>query len=379
MDYDLEEFKQQVTTFSQTKLSPIAAQIDIDNDFPTPMWRELGDAGLLGITIPESFGGRGLDYLAHLVAMEEISRASGSVGLSYAAHANICLDNLYRFGTEAQRQRYVPKLCSGEFVGGLAMSEREAGSDVVGSMGCRAERKGDVWVANGGKKWTTNGPDADVLIVYMRTAPKEAGSHCMTAFLIDKDMPGFKVLGKEDKLGMRGSNTGILSFESCEIPEHHVLGEVNEGVALLMQGLDSERLVLAGGPIGIMQAALDVCLPWAQQRKQFGKAIGSFELIQAKLADIYMQIEAARAFAYRVGAAFDGSRGFRKQAAAAYLFASDAVMEVASEAMQILGGPGYMNESVTTRLLRDAKVYHIGGGTSEIRRMLIGREMFGGH
>jgi isovaleryl-CoA dehydrogenase len=335
--------------------------------------------GLLGMTIPAEFGGSEMGYLAHLVAMEEISRASGAIGLSYGAHSNLCVNNLYANGTAAQRAKYLPKLCSGEHVGALAMSEPGAGSDVVGSMACRAELKGDVWVANGNKMWITNGPEANVLIVYMRTASRELGSKCMTAFIVEKGMPGFSTAQKLDKLGMRGSNTCELVFENCEIPQENVLGELNNGVKVLMSGLNTERLVLSGGPIGLMQAALDIALPYVRERRQFGQAIGTFELMQAKIADMYTALQSSRAFAYQVARDYDAGHKSRIDAAACLLHASEAAVQVALEAIQSLGGNGYINEFATGRILRDAKLYAIGAGTNEIRRMLIGRELFAGN
>lgn len=372
---ELDMLRESVQRYATADIAPRAAEIDASNEAPYDLWPALGELGLLGITIPEEYGGSGLSYLAHVVAMEEISRASGAVGLSYAAHSNLCLNNIFRHGTEAQRQKYVPKLCSGEFVGALAMSEPGAGSDVVGSMSCVAKRQGDAWIANGSKMWITNGPRADVILVYMRTAGKDAGSKSITAFLVEKDMPGFKTAQKLDKLGMRGSDTCELVFENCEIPADNVLGEVNQGVYILMQGLDSERLVLSGGPIGIMQAALDVTLPYLRERKQFGRPIGSFGIMQAKLADMYTALQASRAFAYRVCDAFDRGQPTRQDAAACLLLASQSAVQVALEAIQSLGGNGYINDYPTGRLLRDAKLYEIGAGTNEIRRMLIGREL----
>ncbi len=362
----------------EAELAPRASDIDRENQFPDDMWQKLGALGLLGITVPEEYGGTGLGYLAHVVAMEEVSRASASVGLSYGAHSNLCANNLYLNGTEAQRKKYLPKLCSGEYVGALAMSEPGAGSDVVGSMACRAEKKGDRWIANGSKMWITNGPEASVLIVYMRTAPKDAGSKAMTAFLVEKGMKGFTTAQKLDKLGMRGSNTCELVFDDCEIPAENVLGEVNAGSRVLMKGLDTERCVLSGGPIGIMQAALDLVVPYLHERKQFGQPIGTFELMQGKLADMYVKLQSSRAFAYRVAEALDKGRGraARKDAAACLLFSSENAVQVALEAIQALGGNGYINEFPAGRLLRDAKLYDIGAGTNEIRRMLIGRELF---
>lgn len=376
---EIDLLRDSVQRFAQEEIAPRAEEIDRTNEAPDDIWRKLGDLGVLGITVPDEHGGADMGYLAHLVAMEEISRASASVGLSYGAHSNLCLDNLYRNGNEEQRERFVPKLCSGEYVGALAMSEPGAGSDVVGSMSCRAEKKGDHWVANGSKMWITNGPEADVLLVYMRTAGKDAGSKCITAFLVEKGMKGFRTAQKLDKLGMRGSNTCELVFEDCEIPEENVLGEVNEGVKILMSGLNSERLVLSGGPIGIMQAALDTVLPYVRERKQFERPIGTFGLMQAKVGDMYTALQSARSFAYRVAADYDDGRRSRIDPAACLLHASRAAVEVALESIQALGGNGYINEYPTGRLLRDAKLYDIGAGTNEIRRMLIGRELFEGN
>jgi len=372
---DIEMLRDSTRRFAEDEIAPQAAAIDQANEFPQELWQKLGEMGLLGITIPEQFGGSGMGYLAHLVAMEEISRASASIGLSYGAHSNLCLDNLYRNGNEDQRSRFVPKLVSGEFKGALAMSEPGAGSDVVGSMRCKAERHGDVWVANGSKMWITNGPECDVAVVYMRTAGKEAGSRCMTAFLVESDFTGFGKAQKLDKLGMRGSNTCELVFDNCEIPEQNVLGEVHQGVKILMSGLNSERLVLSGGPIGIMQACLEQVIPYVRERKQFDRRLGDFGLMQAKIGDIYAALQSSRGFAYQVAAGFDAGDKSRIDTAACLLHASTNAVQVALESIQALGGNGYINEYPTGRLLRDAKLYDIGAGTNEIRRMLIGREL----
>ena len=363
-----------VESFSTTEIAPRAEKIDRSNEFPRDLWPRLGELGLLGITVEEEFGGSSLGYLEHTIAMEEISRASASVGLSYGAHSNLCVNQIRRNGTDAQKQRYLPKLISGENVGALAMSETGAGSDVVG-MSTRAEKKDGRYVLNGSKMWITNGPDSEVLVVYAKTDP-EAGSRGISAFLIEKGMAGFSTAQKLDKLGMRGSNTCELVFEDCEVPEENLLGELNKGVNVLMSGLDYERAVLAAGPLGIMQACMDVVLPHVHERKQFGQPIGGFQLMQGKLADMYTTMNAARAYVYTVAQACDRGETNRKDAAGAILYAAEKATWMALEAIQALGGTGYINESPTGRLLRDAKLYEIGAGTSEIRRMLIGRELF---
>ena len=366
--------RETVHQFASTEIAPRAADIDRDNDFPRDLWTKMGDLGLLGITIPEQYGGSGMGYLAHAIAMEEISRASASVGLSYGAHSNLCLNQIQLNGSEAQRAHYLPALCSGEHIGALAMSEPGAGSDVVG-MRLRAERQGDDFILNGNKMWITNGPDADVYVIYAKTDP-EAGSKGITAFIVERDTKGFARSPKLDKLGMRGSNTCELVFEDCVIPADQVLGEVGNGVRVLMSGLDYERAVLSGGPVGILQACLDAVLPYVHEREQFGQPIGEFQLVQGKLADMYARCSASRAYLYAVCEALDRGEQSRKDAAAVILYTAEAATQSALDAIQLLGGNGYINDYPTGRLLRDAKLYEIGAGTSEIRRMLVGRELF---
>ncbi len=363
-----------VASFSADEIAPRAAEIDRTDQFPMDLWKKMGDLGVLGVTAEEEYGGAGMGYIEHMVAMEEISRASASVGLSYGAHSNLCVNQIRLNGNADQKGRYLPKLISGDFVGALAMSEPGAGSDVV-SMRLRADKRGDRYVLNGTKMWITNGPDADVLVVYAKTDP-DAGPRGITAFLVEKDFKGFSVAQKLDKLGMRGSHTGELVFEDCEIPEENVLGRLNGGVGVLMSGLDYERAVLAAGPLGIMQACMDVVVPYIHERKQFGQSIGEFQLIQGKVADMYVALNSCRAYVYAVGRAADAKRITRKDAAGAILLAAEKATQLALDAIQILGGNGYINEYPTGRLLRDAKLYEIGAGTSEIRRMLIGRELF---
>ena len=378
LNFDLGEtadmLRGSVETFAADEIAPRAAAIDRDNDFPADLWRKMGDLGVLGITVDEDHGGAGMGYLEHCVAMEEISRASASVGLSYGAHSNLCVNQISKNGSEEQKRRYLPGLISGTHVGALAMSESGAGSDVVG-MRLKAERRGSRYVLNGTKMWITNGPDADVLVVYAKTDPA-AGARGITAFLIERGMAGFSCAQKLDKLGMRGSNTGELVFQDCEVPEENVMGGVGRGVNVLMSGLDYERAVLAAGPIGIMQACMDVVLPYIHERKQFGQAIGEFQLMQGKIADMYTTLNAARAYVYAVAKSCDRGETTRKDAAGAILYAAERATWMALEAIQVLGGNGYINDYPTGRLLRDAKLYEIGAGTSEIRRMLIGRELF---
>ena len=372
---EIDALRETVHRFAQERIAPVADRIDRDNAMPPELWREMGALGLLGVTAPEEHGGAGLGYLAHVVCVEEISRASASVGLSYGAHSNLCVNQIRLNGTVGQQAAYLPKLISGEHVGALAMSEPGAGSDVV-SMKLRAEKRNDRFVLNGSKFWITNGPDADVLVVYAKTDPA-AGSRGITAFIVEKGMKGFSTGPKLDKLGMRGSNTGELIFDDCEVPFENVLGQEGRGVAVLMSGLDYERVVLAAGPVGIMAACLDVVMPYVRQREQFGRPIGEFQLMQGKIADMYAALNASRAYVYAAAAACDRGQVTRQDAAACLMFASDRATQVALEAIQALGGNGYVNDYPTGRLLRDAKLYEIGAGTQEIRRMLIGRELFG--
>jgi isovaleryl-CoA dehydrogenase len=371
---DAEALRDMVHRFAQERIAPRAAQIDVSNEFPNELWREMGELGLLGITSDEKYGGAGLGYLAHCIAMEEISRASASVGLSYGAHSNLCVNQIQRNGTDEQKQKYLPKLISGEHVGSLAMSESGAGSDVV-SMKLRAEKRNDCFVLNGTKMWITNGPDAHTLIVYAKTDPN-AGSRGITAFVIENDMAGFSTAQKLDKLGMRGSNTCELVFENCEVPYENILGEEGGGVSILMSGLDFERIVLAAGPLGIMAACMDVVVPYIHEREQFGQPIGEFQLMQGKIADMYVTMNACRAYVYAVAKASERGETSRKDAAGCILYAAEKATQMALEAIQVLGGNGYINDYPTGRLLRDAKLYEIGAGTSEIRRILIGREIF---
>ena len=378
LNFDLGETADQlrasVRGFTADEVAPLAAEIDKSNEFPRGLWPKLGEMGLLGITVEEAYGGSGLGYLEHCIAMEELSRGSASVGLSYGAHSNLCVNQIRRNGSDAQKRKYLPKLVSGEHVGALAMSEPGAGSDVV-SMKLRAEKKGDRYILKGNKFWITNGPCADTLVVYAKTDPN-AGPRGITAFLIEKGFKGFSTAQKLDKLGMRGSDTGELIFEDCEVPAENVLGELGRGVNVLMSGLDYERAVLAAGPLGIMQAAMDIVIPYVHQRKQFGEPIGTFQLVQGKLADMYTTMNACRAYVYAVARACDRGETARKDAAGAILYAAEKATQIALDAVQLLGGNGYINDYPTGRLLRDAKLYEIGAGTSEIRRWLIGRELF---
>lgn len=371
---EIEALRDTVRRFAESRIAPLAADTDRNNEFPMHLWRELGDLGVLGITASEDYGGAGMGYLAHCVAMEEISRASASIGLSYGAHSNLCVNQINRNGSPEQRAKYLPKLISGEHVGALAMSEPGAGSDVV-SMKLTAEKRGESYVLNGNKMWITNGPDADVLVVYAKTDPA-AGPRGISAFLVEKVFKGFSTAQKLDKLGMRGSNTCELVFEDCEVPAENLLGELGKGVNVLMSGLDYERVVLAGGPLGIMAACLDVVVPYVHERKQFDQPIGEFQLMQGKLADMYVLFNASRAYVYAVAAACDRGETTRKDAAGCILYAAENATQMALQAIQALGGNGYINDYPTGRLLRDAKLYEIGAGTSEIRRMLIGRELF---
>ena len=371
---DIDMLRDSVFQFCSKEIAPRAADIDSSNEFPMDLWLKLGDMGLLGITVEEQYGGTGMGYLAHSVAMEEISRASASVGLSFGAHSNLCVNQLHKNGTEEQKRKYLPKLCSGEHVGALAMSEPNAGSDVV-SMKLKAEKHGDYYVLNGSKMWITNGPDADTYVIYAKT-DTTAGSKGITAFIVERDYPGFSRQQKLDKLGMRGSNTCELMFENCQVPAENILGGEGRGVAVLMSGLDYERTVLSGGPVGIMQACLDVVLPYIHERKQFDQPIGEFQLMQGKIADMYADLNASRAYLYAVARACDLGQDSRKDAAAVILFTAEKATQMALQAIQALGGNGYTNDYPAARLLRDAKLYEIGAGTSEVRRMLIGRELF---
>ncbi len=371
---EIDMLRNSVYHFAQVELAPRAGKIDIDNEFPVDMWKKFGDMGLLGVTVAEEFGGSNMGYLAHCIAMEEISRASAAVGLSYGAHSNLCVNQISNNGNDRQKQKYLPKLCSGEHVGALAMSEPNAGSDVV-SMALRAEHRGDYYLLNGNKMWITNGPEANTCVVYAKTEPA-SGSRGITAFIVERDFPGFSQAQKLDKLGMRGSNTCELVFQDCEVPEENILGEEDRGVGVLMSGLDYERTILAAGPVGIMQACLDVVLPYVHERKQFNQPIGEFQLMQGKLADMYADLNASRAYLYAVASACDRQESSRKDAAALILYTAEKATQMALQTIQALGGNGYINEFPAGRLLRDAKLYEIGAGTSEIRRVLVGRELF---
>ena len=371
---DVDMLRDAVYQFAQGEIAPRAEQIDIDNNFPAELWKQFGAMGLLGMTVEEEYGGTDMGYLAHVVAMEEISRASAAVGLSYGAHSNLCVNQIRKNGSHEQKLKYLPKLCSGEHVGALAMSEPGAGSDVV-SMKLRAEKKGDHYILNGNKFWITNGPDADTYVIYAKTEPTK-GSKGITAFIVERDFPGFSRAQKLDKLGMRGSNTGELVFEDCEVPAENILGKENQGVKVLMSGLDFERTVLSGGPVGLMQACMDIVMLYYHDRKQFDTPIGEFQLMQGKLADMYVDLNTSRAYLYAVAKACDRGEDSRKDAAAVILYTAEKATQMALQAIQALGGNGYINEYPTGRLLRDAKLYEIGAGTSEIRRMLVGRELF---
>ena len=371
---DIDMLRESVYQFAQCEIAPLAAQADADNQFPNQLWRKMGDLGLLGITVSEEFGGVDMGYLAHTVAMEEISRASGGIGLSYGAHSNLCVNQIFKNGSPAQRHAYLPKLVSGEHIGALAMSEPNAGSDVV-SMKLRAEKQGEQYVLNGSKMWITNGPDAHVFVIYAKT-DTSAGSKGITAFIVEKGTAGFSTAQKLDKLGMRSSNTCELVFENCVVPASNIIGDVGSGVKVLMSGLDYERLVLSGGPLGLMQASMDMVVPYIHDRQQFGQSIGQFQLVQGKVADMYTQMNAARAYVYTVAKSCDRGETTRKDAAGAILYSAELATKLALDAIQLLGGNGYINEYPTGRILRDAKLYEIGAGTSEIRRMLIGRELF---
>ncbi|MDF1832620.1 MAG: isovaleryl-CoA dehydrogenase [Porticoccaceae bacterium] len=371
---DVDMLRDAVYQFAQGEIAPRAEQIDIDNNFPAELWQQFGDMGLLGITVEEEYGGTDMGYLAHVVAMEEISRASAAIGLSYGAHSNLCVNQIRKNGSHEQKLKYLPKLCSGEHIGALAMSEPGAGSDVV-SMKLRADKKGERYILNGNKFWITNGPDADTYVIYAKTEPTK-GSKGITAFIVERDFPGFSRAQKLDKLGMRGSNTGELVFEDCEVPAENILGKENQGVKVLMSGLDFERTVLSGGPVGLMQACMDIVMPYYHDRKQFDTPIGEFQLMQGKLADMYVDLNTSRAYLYAVAKACDRGEDSRKDAAAVILYTAEKATQMALQAIQALGGNGYINEYPTGRLLRDAKLYEIGAGTSEIRRMLVGRELF---